>query len=1347
MKHTSTLGRVVTVMLLLVALLFQGTWALAGTTGRISGDVVDENGNGLANATVTVSSASQTTTVTTDNHGHYQFLSLAPDEYTVSVTKDGYTPVTLTGQRVTADNTATVNMRSPKALATIGKTTSKSAGNLVKAGTTSDVYNIDAASQDAVKGVGGGYNMNSAYSAIYSAPGVTSYIANAGVGQVFYIRGGSYNESGYEFDGIPVNRAFDNYNGNSLSTLGQQELQVYTGGGPASASSSVLSGFINQVIKTGTYPGYGNGELGIGTPTFYHEALVETGGASPSRNFSYYAGLSGNDFGYRTYNNQDGGNINPTGFGANGLLGASNNPTVGLLSNFWGNGPWASCPASGVPPAGSATLETFIPGQFFMPNCTSYDQFATYNLASTFDREAIVNFHFGIPHKRDGGKDDIQLLYDTFGYKTVYQNSINDQGGLATINNQFTNMPFLCAFVFIGGSCLTAPGVGGPLGNYCSLLWIDTQAIGTTHACTGGIVSPNGPSAVPILDGYIWPKGTVFGQPATGMIPNNYAFPNSETGRPIGNYGLDPAQRGGLWNDAGIIKAQYQKNIGNNAYLRLYGYSFYSDWLQNNQPDASFAFNSLFVAGGSFGASTDYELITHTRGAELQFADQINSKNLLKFTANYTTATVSRDNNSGSWNTSLNTSTTTLFAPSTGLCYSYRVNTLLNGVPRDPAYTKNLPAGSAVNCVSTLAQGTYGNPSRSNATSGGCPCPIVGAALAAGANWIVTVPGGTGTLNKIRPVFTSLALEDEWQPTDRLNINLGVRLERYQYNLVNLNDPAHNFWFGSGSTSYCYDPMTGLPLNAPVGFTTPPGSLTPRQASNNGAPGNCTVADPVTGYTTYTNVIAPSGAIAVHPDGLGGRQLYTNIGTNQLTKTVFSPRIGATFTINPDTVLRFSAGRFSQPTQTAFEQYDNESAKSAVAFDYGRFFGIGFNTPVHDNPVQTSTNIDFSLEKHMKGTDITYKISPFYRYTQNQNVTITIGPNFASAVNVGTQKSTGVEFQIQKGDPTRNGWSGAISYTYTNAKIKYNGLGALGRNGIDVLNNYITAFNKLTSAGGGADCYNPTTPALNNPPSPGCPNASDIKNPYFGMPMQPLLDRNGWYETYPNAPPGGVGNAGSTATWPSFFTGFVSWKHDRLTVTPTFVLQQGQKYGSPTNTYGIDPRRCFQNQGPAGAGLAVAPADYKNADYAECSFTTFTEGGSLAIPNPYTGKFDAVGQYRQPWWFNMGAQIKYDISPRATATLLVANLINRCFGGDKTPWSTAFPANNVVCGYGGNGGNFIGISSPAGGMTNGYGFYYGSSPTHATNGTLPINPTYAYPYQALYGALPIQAYFTVQLKI
>ncbi len=111
---------------------------------------------------------------------------------------------------------------------------------------------------------------------------------------------------GYEFDGVPVNRSFDNYASSSASSLGNAEVQVYTGANPATSEGQGLSGFVNQVIKSGTFPGYATGSLGIGTPSFYHRAAMEVGGSTPDRMFSYYVGVAGLNQSFSYINNNNG---------------------------------------------------------------------------------------------------------------------------------------------------------------------------------------------------------------------------------------------------------------------------------------------------------------------------------------------------------------------------------------------------------------------------------------------------------------------------------------------------------------------------------------------------------------------------------------------------------------------------------------------------------------------------------------------------------------------------------------------------------------------------------------------------------------------------------------------------------------------------------------------------------------------------------------------------------------------------------------------------------------------------------------------------------------------------------
>ncbi|HEV2641926.1 MAG TPA: carboxypeptidase-like regulatory domain-containing protein, partial [Candidatus Elarobacter sp.] len=136
---------------MLIAFVLQGTTSvLAGTTGNISGSVVDPQSNQpVAGARVTATSPSQSATTTTDSNGRFSFLSLAPDTYTVAIAETSTRDAASTsGVTVQADQSITVSLTQPTKLKQIGSVTSRAAGALVKPGTTADVYSINAVTQD-----------------------------------------------------------------------------------------------------------------------------------------------------------------------------------------------------------------------------------------------------------------------------------------------------------------------------------------------------------------------------------------------------------------------------------------------------------------------------------------------------------------------------------------------------------------------------------------------------------------------------------------------------------------------------------------------------------------------------------------------------------------------------------------------------------------------------------------------------------------------------------------------------------------------------------------------------------------------------------------------------------------------------------------------------------------------------------------------------------------------------------------------------------------------------------------------------------------------------------------------
>src|SRR5947209_2732780 len=1152
------LRRVVVAVLTLVTFVIQGpTGVLAGTTGAVNGTVVDNQSNKpLAGAVVTAQSPSQSANTTSDASGRFSFISLAPDTYTISVpATSAHDAAAISGVTVQADQTLTLTLQQAPKLKVIGSVTSRAASALVKAGTTADVYSINAVTQDKASVAGGGGSLNSAWSAISTVPGVfiasgqAGYIGSGSTnGATISIRGGDYDQIGYELDGIPVNRSFDNYPSGSISSLGQQELQVYTGATPANSESEGLSGYINQVIRTGTAPASRNLNLGIGTPTFYNKVSFEAGGANPSRTFSYYAGAGAYNQGFRYYDQYNGADI----------------------QSLWG-APLAACPDATFIGCHGPNGEDYTNGgktaaYMLGPYVANTGTISPTNIAAVRVRDTVANFHFGIPRK-DGNKDDVQLLYSNNFIDNQGYTSTNDQGGAAFLDSIGAAHNYVDGYTFTG------------------------QPVGTLlpAAYAGGGVTP-------------------------------YLFPGSPGGRPRGA-DIAPDRRDDITNNQAIVKLQYQRNFGTTAFLRVYGYTYYSSFIQDGPQTTDMNFLGY--------AAADYDLNSHTRGISAQFSDQINSQHLLSLQGSYTASTTLRDNNSGIGKTGNVGWLVSSAAPTSGVCYNAA------GAP-----VIGCGAGSQ---TFTLKQGYNGTVTPASSINGG----VCGAGSC---QYILGENGVSATYNTVVPHFTSFSLTDQWKPADRLNINLGLRYDKFEY-------------IGSDTT--------GSPARAMW-------------------------------YNAY-NLLHPTAPI-FNP-GAGQIEAYSEL----------EPRLGFTYTLDPRTVLRASAGRYVQAPKSAFEQYNflqqNDTASLAR---FGRF-GLP-TTPGHPVRPEVSNNYDFSFEHQFRG-DTSMKLTPFLRKTQDQiqNFYLDQKTGFTSGLNVGRQTSQGVELEVDKGDFSRNGLAARLSFTYTNSLIQYTKLDN-GGTIIDGFNANIAQYNGFTKAGGGAPCYTTAGAA-----DAACA-AGSIANPYYNAPIQPLMDTNGSYATYSTFP-GGIGAGGYSATNPPYMsTLLVQYKHGPLAITPALQFMGGIRFGVPLSTPGIDPTTCTGGLG----GTTANDPRYPYGAAGGAPYDQATCGSNFAIPDPYTGRFDNVGAFVSPNQLLLHTQITYDVNKRVTLVGNFANIINGCWGGTKVPF-----AINHACTY---------VAT--------YGA--GSGPVPVGNQFNPgdkIQPFLRTPYDPLFPNFPLNIYVEARIKL
>jgi hypothetical protein len=548
----------------------------------------------------------------------------------------------------------------------------------------------------------------------------------------------------------------------------------------------------------------------------------------------------------------------------------------------------------------------------------------------------------------------------------------------------------------------------------------------------------------------------------------------------------------------------------------------------------------------------------------------------------------------------------------------------------------------------------------------------------------------------------------------------------------------------SANYTCVYAPTNQVLTQALAPGTPPPASAIYVNGDCNVAAAAQSTKNPKTGW------VHPNGTVQ---DGVQAPN-FTAESPSSYTLNYWEPRFSGTYTVNPNNVVRLSAGRFTQPPLSASVQYLSLAGDDRSVWN--NTMNLGFYSPFHPIPGISSGQYDMSWESHLKGTDMSFKLTPFFTWVTNWQQQTFIGSNFVTQVPVGVNRNEGFEFQFNKGDFTRNGLSGLLAFTYTNSKIQFQNIGLTTggtiTNSLVTLNNAITYYNQLTKAGGGHPCYrNGVGVPCSTHGSVTCGTTTaplkcyTIENPYYNQPEQGLLDLGGWYNPYSTAIAPSLNGGVATYISPYVAALIVNYRHDKLAITPSINFQAGGYYGSPLDTNGVDPRACALNSAAAGITKASPKTNPLQCDYLSLMSPGLSPDSFLFIPNPQTGSF-LFDNYQQPSSIVGNLQLTYDLSPRIKLTMLGTSLFHTCFGGTAAPWTAANPPGAAICGY-----------SPAGGSLNSTlypsNFYNGTSindfkangaRTPYTQSYLPLNSNNG---AIGSGAPPINLYFNAEVKI
>ena len=270
MKNAVTIILVGTLLLL-----FSTSVVTAGTTGKISGTVVDaQTKEALIGVNVVV--VGTTLGASTDVNGEYYVLNIPPGTYQLKASLIGYTPIVVNDIKVNVDQTTRIQFTLETASVEMGDVVVVATRPIVQRDLTSTVASMstDQISKLPLEDVAAVVNLQ------------------AGVVEGHF-RGGRSNEVKYLVDGVSVNDVFSGNFSMEAEVNSIQEIQVLSGTFNAEYGEA-LSGVVNQVTKiagetySGEFSAYTGDYLSSRSGLFQH-----IGHVSPSDLYNFQGSLSG----------------------------------------------------------------------------------------------------------------------------------------------------------------------------------------------------------------------------------------------------------------------------------------------------------------------------------------------------------------------------------------------------------------------------------------------------------------------------------------------------------------------------------------------------------------------------------------------------------------------------------------------------------------------------------------------------------------------------------------------------------------------------------------------------------------------------------------------------------------------------------------------------------------------------------------------------------------------------------------------------------------------------------------------------------------------------------------------
>ena len=249
----------------------------AGTTGKISGSVLDNNNEPLIGCNIIIKGTSLGAATNLD--GKYFILNVPPGIYQISASMIGYGRVTIKGIQVMVDLTAKADfLLKPETIE----------GEEIIVTAEKPTVRLDQTSMSAVVSAEDIENLpvSDVADIIELQAGIVRD-PNGG----FHVRGGRSSEVSFWVDGVATTDSYDGSSGLEVENAGIQEVQVISGTFNAEYGQA-MSGIVNVVTKDGGQNYRGNLDMYMGGYHSNHSDIYSI--SSPFTNWESFTDLNNN---------------------------------------------------------------------------------------------------------------------------------------------------------------------------------------------------------------------------------------------------------------------------------------------------------------------------------------------------------------------------------------------------------------------------------------------------------------------------------------------------------------------------------------------------------------------------------------------------------------------------------------------------------------------------------------------------------------------------------------------------------------------------------------------------------------------------------------------------------------------------------------------------------------------------------------------------------------------------------------------------------------------------------------------------------------------------------------------